>query len=148
MIKVREDRLAKEIGVARQVLVDLRKEHLKKGEDWEKEGNCIVLTSRGIRRVQDQLGVKVELLSSMEVSAGMTVQYGEFEEMDVIRSGMINPRVVQCRRENGEEVYVRVNDSRNFKPIGNDGRPMKLKARYTKDGWYMEGRCPRYPGRW
>ena len=114
MIKVREDRLAKEIGVARQILVDLRKEHLKKGEDWEKAGNCIVLTSRGIRRVQDQLGVKVELLSSMEVSAGMTAQYGEFEEMDVIRSGMINPRVVQCRRENGEEVYVRVSDSRNF----------------------------------
>ena len=133
--------MAEEIGVARKVLVDLRKAVMEPGKDWGKDGCCIVLTSSGIRRVQEALDIKVELCSRVEAE-------DKTEEMDVIKSGMINRKVVQCRRDNGEEVIVRVKDSKNFRRVMSNGRTMRLKARLTKDGWFMVGRCPRYPGRW
>lgn len=61
-----------------------------------------------------------------------------------------NPRVITARRANGEEVYVRVAESRHFVTRLADGSPMTLRARLdgTPPNWSLVGRCPRYIGRW
>lgn len=61
-----------------------------------------------------------------------------------------NPRVILCERPTGEQIHVRVAESRNFIPIGHDGKPMTLWAQWTGDPahWCLVGRCPRYPGRY
>jgi len=56
-----------------------------------------------------------------------------------------NKHIVEAARSNGTVVRVRVSDNKNFLP------GMTLTARQGHqfaDVWNLEGRCPRYRGRW
>jgi hypothetical protein len=69
----------------------------------------------------------------------------EFVELTVTRV-YPNPHVIEACLETGEHVRVAVMRNTNFRP------QMKIKARRPlPDGpelYRLEGRCPRFPGRW
>lgn len=64
----------------------------------------------------------------------------------VVRKVAWNPTIVLASPGDAqEEVRVRVRDNKNFRP------GMVLRAREPEDAgglWFMEGNCPRFPGRY
>lgn len=61
-----------------------------------------------------------------------------------------NPLAIQAKRDNGEIVAVRVSKSVCFTPLGWDGKPMRLRARWQGEPrhWALVGPLPRGIGRW
>jgi len=173
------DSLCDELGVTKQVLHQTRKSAgLVEGEHWIRgaaDRRWIVFTDAGKEALRNAvLGVGAE---NRPGTAGSVS--GELPEppqaqpeaekpapapivevLVVVSSprmfpdGSIrhfaNPRVIKARRASGEEVYVRVADTRHFLPRGRDGQPMKLTARLDGEPliWSLVGRVPRFLGRY
>jgi hypothetical protein len=130
-----ESHLAKELGVNRNILKEMRKEGLIATSSWEKASNQIVYHEEGEDEVREIL--KAEL--STEKLSDPLPPPDEPREM-VITKLPLNPRMVICG-----DIRVKVRENKNFL-IG-----MKVNARPSMDNeqvWVMVGRCPRWRGRY
>lgn len=88
-------------------------------------------------------GAAADVASLRAVAAAVAAR--PVEELRVVMTPR-NPRMVLCRRVGGpdgealQRVMVRSNE--NFLP------GMAVRAKRSGDVWYLEGRCPRWRGRW
>ena len=136
--------LARQTGISQKTLRTIRAKLPSPGRDWYHDGIgnfCRVKwTDSGLVHLRPYLD---------ELSmARLNLTAPEIESMLIVRSGFANPRIIQCRRSCGQIVNVRVKDSQNYTPFDHKGKPMQVRARPTGDGWVVEGRAPRWRGRY
>ena len=132
--------MATKLGVPRSVLKGWRKAMVK-GSDWMLEKGRVVFTAGGIRKLEEKLGLR-------QVPDGFYFTDKEYKRVQVKRNWPLNKRIVTCVDDDGAELTVRVRNNENFRPFLTTGKPMELTVRKDGDGWTLEGRCPRYVGRW
>ena len=134
-----EQRVADSLGVARQIIVRLRKKYLKAGEHFEKRQNAVVLTIAGLARIT-QL-VKAESPPTPDVPAGPRPR-----AVLVVFRLAPNVKMMWCHRQddqNKKQLLVRVSDNRNFMA------GMEFEAVEGGENlWQYTGRLPRRKGRW
>lgn len=134
----RESDLAKQIGVRRTKIVELRIKLLKRGEDWDKRGVTIGYTKEGAKKIIKEF-----------LPPHLTIEPVPFDETDIVEAKVIranypNRHVVLASTNGHEPFLIKVHDSTNFKP------GMTIKSRKVPGEVLplIVGRCPRYPGRW
>jgi hypothetical protein len=132
--------LSEKLGIPRIQLRKFRRD-MDPGRDWGKEHGKIVYTLEGIRKLEELLGLR-------ETPEGFYFKDKEYKKVQVVRNWPLNKRVLTCRDEEGVELMVSVRDDSNFRPLLTTGDPMMLTVRRNGDGWTLEGRAPRYAGRW
>ena len=135
-----EEDLARKLGVPRSVLKGWRKDMVK-GSDWMLETGRVVFTAGGIRKLEEKLGLR-------QIPDGFYFTDKEYKRVRVKRNWPHNKRIVTCIDDGGAELDVRVRNNENFRSFMTNGKPMELTVRKDGDGWTLEGRGPRYVGRW
>ena len=135
-----EVQLVERLGVPRRVLKEWRQD-MKKGRDWMIERGKVAYTPDGVKKLEELLGLR-------EVPEGFYFQDKEFKKVRVVRNWPHNKRILTCEDEDGVRMDVRVRNNENFRPMLTTGEPMELTVRKDGEGWTLEGRCPRYAGRW
>lgn len=140
-----ESLLADRLGVTRNALESFRSQVLKKDVDWKKENRQVLLSDDAVKKICRQLGSPDLDYSGCAQKNGDGPPSPEILELTVTRV-FPNPRVIEASLEDGERVHVSVMHNINFRPA------MKIKARLPLPGgprlYRLEGRCPRFPGRW
>lgn len=131
-----EDDIAQQLGLNRDEMRNLRKKHLVEGVTWMRENKRTVITAEGVTIIKTALGVSVEHAPEKKAPG---------EELTVLRIPSRNTRILEAEKKDGRRVRVRVHNNVNFVP------GMTIRAR--TDGPYedvmtLEGRCPRFRGRW
>ena len=153
---------AQALGLREEHIRALRKAHLTECLHWKKEGRDIVMTEAG----QEKIRAVLELAKTAEKKDGAAGSPGALgDEQGVsdpvpavvtlwVVSKPQNPRVVWCcdvdpalwsEKKPAGALTVRVRSSENFRPR------MALKARPCSERpntFDLEGRCPRFPGRY
>ena len=135
-----EKDLAEKLGISRAVLKGFRKE-MAEGTDWAKVKGKIQYTEHGIALLEKELGLR-------EVPDGFYFEDKEYKRVQVVRNWPFNKKILPCVDAMGKALMVRVRDNSNFRALLTTGDPMMLKVRKDGDGWTLEGRSPRYAGRW
>jgi hypothetical protein len=131
--------VAKKLGLSRDVLAAYRKTRLEKNDEWRMNRNQVEISTSAIDKI------------STALAAGPAVPAQpppppEPVELEVVRI-YPNPRLLLARHldAGGGLALVWVPKNKNFRPR------MKIKARPPDNGcttYRLEGRCPRFPGRW
>jgi hypothetical protein len=139
-----ESLLAARLGVTRNELEGFRS-HLKKETDWKKENRQVLLSDSSVKKILVRLGSPDFDYSDCAQKNGDEPPPPEILELTVTRV-FPNPRVIEASLDTGRLVRVSVMNSTNFRP------KMIIKARLPWPGgpelYRLEGRCPRFPGRW
>jgi hypothetical protein len=143
-----ETALAAKLNVTKNGLQNFRSDALQDGE-WKKIGREIYLAPRALNKVLELTGNE-----NVDCSDCLLQKNGEppgpaIEELMVKRI-FPNPHLVLCvKPANGSQpatfVLVRVPMNKNFRPT------MILRAKPDPNNptlYRLEGRCPRFPGRW
>ena len=132
-----EDDLAAELGLNRDEMRALRRSHLVEGETWLRKNKRLFLTAEGVRLIKGAVGVRPEpVMEKRSEVAGETLR--------VLRMPR-NTRILEAEKKDGRVVRVRVSSNVNF-VVG-----MEIRARAEGpygDVMTLEGRCPRFRGRW
>jgi hypothetical protein len=143
-----ESKVADRLALPRETLTQLRASILKKEEGhWQMQGRDVVLSEDGLLALRLHLDLDGnEDFSDCEADPEKK-ENGAVEL--IVKKVFPNRLLVEATTPSGEPVLVRVRDNRNFRP------KMKLKARQpnpegtgTAAYYQLEGRCPRYPGRY
>lgn len=142
-----EAKLSEKLGLERNIIGYARSTGILKKESghWAMHGRDVVLSEDGVLTLMQHLELQdLPELSDCLVVSGPEKKEG-LEELAVVRL-YPNRNLLQAKNAAGELVNVRVAENKNFRP------GMKLKAQPPKpDGlamYRLEGRCPRYPGRY
>lgn len=124
-----QSELAEFVGCSVADLREARRERMEEGVHWRKKGRRIEYLAEGVQLLEDLSKQKLE------------VSEPEIVEVEMVKH-FLNPRIMLCRK--GKDlIRVRVHDSGKY-VLG-----MKLKVRKTSsDLWVIEGRAPRWRGRW
>jgi hypothetical protein len=151
-----EHKVADRLGIARRDLKSVCAEILTgKKNAAGKHGREVVLTESGLERVLKHLRMA---LPTSDFDEDRVIEPGEkkegeppalvnghsngLTELTVYRT-YPNPRLLEALTDTEERVQVLVKNNINFRP------KMKLQARLVRPGRYeLEGRCPRFPGRY
>jgi hypothetical protein len=143
-----ESAVAKKLCVAREVLVQFRKTNLEKNRDWKVEHKQVELSPDAIDRISTALGATADPGEPDTHNTPPAAVPEVPVELEILRI-YPNPRLLAAKTDAGVLVLVRVPRNKNFRPR------MKIKAKPPTDGavgsatlYTLEGRCPRYPGRW
>ena len=139
-----EQDVAKKIGVARAVLAEYRREHLQRDQDWRVTRKQVELSQGAIDKISTTLGAVQPGEPEAHNTPAPPVAVPEVVELEVMRV-YPNPRLLLAKDAAGELALVAVPKNKNFRPR------MKIKARPPANGntlYHLEGRCPRFPGRW
>lgn len=148
-----EGQVAEKLGLPRDTVAYVRSAILKKEEGhWELRGRDVVLSWAGLSALLAHVFV--------ERDPDPTLDFTDCEVTAEKKDGLVeltvkrlfpNRNLLQATLpgaggEPEHDVTVRVRDNVNFRPR------MKLKARPDTTGrsafYQLEGRCPRYPGRY
>ena len=140
-----ESMLADRLGVTRGALEEFRSHALKKSVDWKRQNRQVLLSEPAVKKILRQL-------HSPDLDySGCAEKNGEHPtpmilELTVTRV-FLNPRLIQAATSTGEQVLVWVSKNNNFRPR------MTVKAhppgpQPAPQIYRLEGRCPRFPGRW
>lgn len=145
------------LGLTREDVAYLRREAVKKGAGWWKQGREVVITEAGLENILRRLADSSNTAANLDFSAARVsppsapekkeappaaATAGELVELKV-KSLYPNPRMLRAFTPDRQVVDVRVRNNKNFVP------GMALKARLGSGGKYdMEGRCPRLRGRY
>ncbi len=132
-----EDDLAAELGLNRDEMRRQRRAHLVEGVTWLRKNKRLWLTEEGVRLIKEAMGVRPEPVLERRSEA-------EGETLRVLRIPR-NARILEAEKKDGGVVRVRVSSNVNFVP------GMEIKARTEGpygDVMTLEGRCPRFRGRW
>jgi hypothetical protein len=143
--------LSRTLGVNRSLLKNIRAD-FKRGEDWTVEGKNVLWSEKGAGRAASLIGLPIVIKddgspSGVEITNAPTIEMvngnlPSCEEMEVTRYEFINPRIIEAKLPDGELVFVTVTSNKNFR------KGMKIRAELRGNVWTLDGRCPRYPGRW
>ncbi len=137
---VPEKTAGEQLGVSRSEMKRLRKEWLTPDVDWFVDGKRIVVTEVALACLRFVLSGEATKPEKKETAAGGAL------ECVVLRVPARNVKILEARAVEGTEVIrIRVHHNKNFLP------GMKFKARPSgiyADVFILEGRCPRYRGRW
>jgi hypothetical protein len=143
-----EAAVAKKIGVGRNVLIEYRQAHLEKNLHWRTNRKQVELSQDAIDRISTALGATAAPAKPDTHSAPPPAVPEEPVELEVVRI-YPNPRLLAAKTADGRLVNVAVPRNKNFRPR------MQIKARPPVNGaigstslFSLDGRCPRYPGRW
>lgn len=157
-----ERTFAKAIGLGEEHIRALRKAHLEENTHWSKEGKDIVLTEAGQEKIRALLDLE-KTAEKKDGAAGLPGAPGGGQDVSDGVSAVVtlwvvskpaNPRVVWCcdvdpalwsEKKPAGVLTVRVRSSENFRPR------MALRARpcvERPNTFDLEGRCPRFPGRY
>ena len=137
-----EGAVAERLGLTRSALEDYRARSLKKEGDWKKIGRSVALSEASLKKLLAYLGAPN--LDCTGCVVGKNGAEPEVIEL-VITRVYPNPRLLLAASNTGEEVRVSVQSNINFR------RGMKIKARPPAGEvqlYRLEGRCPRFPGKW
>ena len=121
-------------GWPRPVMVEYRREHLVKSDDWRYERE-VILTPTGLAKMQRHFGL------------AETVNVPAIVEGCVVRWDWKNSRMVEVKGDDGQNYRVRVNNALKWRP-DRKGKFMRIKFLKDGDQWRQVGRSPRYPGIW
>lgn len=138
-----EAEAAVELGISRETMREKRTELMTEGQDWIQDGRDIKITPGALAALKDVLSDTLTPEEKKAADEAPTTQ-GEVKTFTVSRVTR-NPKIILAKKEGGEEVRVRVKNNRNFLP------GMEVRARQDlayDDVFVLEGRCPRYRGRW
>lgn len=139
-----ESVLADRLGLTRHALEEFRKEHLKKTADWKIEKRQVLLRESAVKKALALLDAKDLDYHQAAVKNGADDGVREF----VITRVYPNPHLILAQADTGELVRISVPSNKNFRPR------MKVKARPFKGPslsptlYRLEGRTPRFPGKW
>jgi len=140
-----ESLLAERLGVTRNELEGFRSDTLKKEVDWKKENRQVLLSDSSVKKILGRLGSPDFDYSECAQKNGDEPPAPDTLELTVTQV-FINPRLIEACLDTGERVRVAVMNNANFRP------KMIIKARRPLPGgpalYRLEGRCPRFPGRW
>lgn len=138
-----ESRVAETLGVARKLVCAIRREHLTEGLHYRREKNSVVLTSAGLDRLKQHLGVHPDAPS---LPANPTPPGPPPRRQLVVVRVPQNLRLLWCRAKDDRaqrQVLVRVKENTLFMP------GMELEAVACGENfWQYTGRLPRRRGRW
>jgi hypothetical protein len=133
--------LASRLSITRSTLENFRKSALKKN-DVKKIGRSLFISEPALQKLLLNLGSEGFDCSDCLEKNGAE----ENSVLELVVSRVFpNPRLIEAQNpETGEIVRVSVMSNMNFRPS------MKIKARpQTNSPLYrIEGRCPRFPGKW
>jgi hypothetical protein len=150
-IGIYEGDLALELGLTRETMASLRREHLQEGVDWTLNAKKVWLVPAAAERLKAQLGCP-DLPAGKNGHGEAPGAKAEPVEL-VVRLIPRNIHIVVCeKKEDGDRgdfgaglVRVRVRSNANFLP------GMQIRAMphpdYS-DVFDLVGRCPRQRGRW
>ena len=127
--------LVKEWGLPRPALVDYRRKHLVKPDDWFYQKD-VVITATGLAKLQRHFGLEEAKEESPDVLEGEVTEWG-----------WRNTRMVEVLDGLGARRVVRVRDAKMWRP-DRQGNRMRIKFFRDGDQWRQTGRSPRYPGVW
>jgi hypothetical protein len=138
-----ESLLASRLTVTRTSLENFRKGALQK-DDVKKIGRALFISEAALKKLLRELGSE-ELDCSECLEKNGAAQDGVVEL--VVTRVFTNPRLIQAVTDTGELVLVSVARNENFRPN------MTVKAHTpgplpAPQLYQLEGRCPRFPGRW
>jgi hypothetical protein len=138
-----ESLLASRLTVTRSSLENFRKNALGDG-DTKKIGRTLFISESALKKLLAELGSE-ELDCSECLEKNGASQNGVVEL--VVTRVFPNPRLIQATTDTGELVLVSVATNNNFRPR------MTVKAHApgplpAPQLYRLEGRCPRFPGRW
>lgn len=155
-----ERELAGEYGLSHDLLKATRAEHLKRGSDWEQVGGLICYTGAAATRVLTLLkispagppapGAPLPLPADSAPNDGAPAEPvpknyaapAEGEERELVCSAVVRNRRILKAADQGNEAWVRVRNSKNFRP------GMPLRARFLGGTqWQLVGRGPRWGGK-
>ena len=138
----RETDLASELGVPREDIREIRQSGELGPSGWKKERNAIFITSSGEETLRliiaNRMGISEVGLGQTE---GMPMAATEMSVLTIPR----NPRLLICTHPDHGEVRVKCINNENFM------RGMALRARPPAPDsrvWTLDGRSPRWLGRW
>ena len=144
---VREADVARQLGMQRKALSDLRNNLLNADDYFREEGKkpesmrIVWLRPSGINKISVHLGLKAEEVAPKKNPSAPNG--AEIRTLTVIRVMPRNPYLVEAVGADGEKVIMRVKDSTKWL------KGMKCEARtggsYTK--WWIPMRNPRYRGK-
>jgi hypothetical protein len=138
-----ESRVAESLGVARKLVVSIRKEHLAEGAHYRKEKNNVVLTPAGLERLKQRLAVHPD---STPPPGEATLPGPPPRQQMIVARVPVNLRLLWCRAKGDKterQTLVRVKDNTNFMP------GMEFQAVQAGENfWQYTGRLPRRKGRW
>ena len=126
-----QQHVATRLGVAEEVVRKLRKEHLREGEDFVREGNRIRYSAAAAARLMELLHVPPVVLEAPSLRP---------LKAWVVRP-RVNPRFVEARLMDGALIEVRVRDNRLLVP------GMVMECTET-DGVFVCAKVPRRKGAW
>jgi hypothetical protein len=135
--------LASHLTVTRTSLENFRKGALGK-DDVKKIGRSLFISEAALKKLLRELGSE-ELDCTECLEKNGAVQDGVVEL--IVTRVFPNPRLIQAITDTGELVLVSVASNNNFRPR------MTVKAHTpgplpAPQLYRLEGRCPRFPGRW
>lgn len=137
-----ESLLAERLGLTRNALEDFRKEHLKKGADWKTENRRVLLRESAVKKMLARLDAQdLDYSAAAQKNGAVTDEVRELAVTKVFP----NPRLIEARdSDTGQIVRVCVPNNKNFRPR------MMVKARPWRGEilYRLEGRTPRFPGKW
>lgn len=144
---VREADVARQLGMQRKALSDLRNTVLDADDYFREEGKkpesmrIVWIRPSGINKISVHLGLKAEEVLPKKIASAADA--AEIRTFTVIRVIPRNPRLLDVQDEKGEKGIMLVKDSSKWI------RGMKVECRnggnYTK--WLIPLRNPRYRGR-
>ncbi len=153
---------AEALGLREEHIRALRKAHLTYSTHWLKNGRDIVLTEAGLEKIRAVLELE-KTPQKKDGAAGPAVALAAGKTVSDAGSAVVtlwvvskpqNPRVLWCsdveptlwvEKKPPALLTVRVRSSENFRPR------MALRARpcpVRPNTFDLEGRCPRFPGRY
>ena len=147
-VAVKEADVARQLGMQRKALSDLRFQVLTHQDDWYREDGTKPETMRpvwirpeGIAKLSAHLGLKTEEVVPKKIASAADA--AEIRTFTVQKVMPRNPYLVEVVAENGDKGIMRVKDSTKWV------RGMKVECRsaglYTK--WLIPLRNPRYRGK-
>lgn len=145
-VELSEAWLSEETGIPRDVLRGAREKNLG-AADWRKGSRGqIVWELSGLNRCSVEFPEFAGILE--KITGGVEGAERALEALEVIEAVVIrkfpNPRLIEAEDGAGARIRVRVHENKNF------ARGMRIKARAPKVKsmpYQLEGRSPRWPGR-
>lgn len=143
--EITEAWLSDETGLSRAVLKGFREKNLS-AADWRTgPRNMVVWEKSALRKARGRwrdMNELIEKICGPEEGAQTPQELPMVVKASVVRK-FANPQLIEARTAT-TAILVRVHDNKNFVS------GMSIKARRPKAAtspWVLEGRCPRWPGR-
>jgi hypothetical protein len=152
LFEVREEEVARRLGIPREMVREWRAEHLYEGDDWDMVAREIRYSPAGLEKLREILkktlpdGVRTPDISRGQLLLPARAASLAPADARVARVFCGNRKYMAAEMK-GRPVTIRVHDNRNFLP----GMTIQARDLAPAGGgtlWDFVGRSPRGRGRW